>query len=271
MVPQACERFVAPDGSDGGPGSAGDPWATLAHAAAAVPDNGCVVWFEPGVYVGYQQVERRFNTPTTFRAITRYRTVLENDGTVLDVDGAKNVVFRGFEFRHSDAGADGYVVIVDRSDDIWAEDVTFRDNIFHDSFDNDLLKIHNGVRRALVDGNVFYNQGTSEQHIDVNSVTDVIIQDNVFFNDFAASGREVSTETKHYIVVKDSNEDEDGQLGSERITIRRNVFLNWQGGSENFVKIGNDGKPYHEAKDVTVENNLMVGNSKPARWTWPSA
>ena len=37
--------------------------------------------------------------------------------------------------------------------------------------------------------NVFYNQSGSDEHIDINSVTDVLVQDNVFFNDFAGSGR----------------------------------------------------------------------------------
>lgn len=36
---------------------------------------------------------------------------------------------------------------------------------------------------------MFYNQTGSDEHVDVNSVKDVIIEDNVFFNDFAGSGR----------------------------------------------------------------------------------
>jgi hypothetical protein len=45
------------------------------------------------------------------------------------------------------------------------------------------------------------------------------------------------------------------------VAIRGNVFLNWQGGKESFIGIGNDGKPYHEAKHVWINNNLMIGNS----------
>jgi hypothetical protein len=95
----------------------------------------------------------------------------------------------------------------------------------------------------------------------VNGVTDIVIQDNIFFNDFAGSGRSDESNTKHFIVVKDSNDSSDGLEGAERITIQRNIFLNWEGDAETFVQIGNDGKPYHEAEMVWVVNNLMIGNS----------
>jgi hypothetical protein len=111
-----------------------------------------------------------------------------------------------------------------------------------------------------VEGNVFYNQGKSEEHMDVNSVTDVTIRDNIFFNDFTGSGRSNANSTKHFIVIKDSNGDSDGLEGSERVNVRRNIFLNWEGGMEKFLKVGADGKPYHEAEEISIENNLMIGN-----------
>jgi hypothetical protein len=92
-------------------------------------------------------------------------------------------------------------------------------------------------------------------------VTDVVIEGNLFFNDFAGSGRQDTSIAKHFIMIKDSNDNTDGLQGSERVTVRRNVFMNWEGGAENFIKTGNDGKPYHEAKDIRIENNLMMGNA----------
>ncbi len=257
-----CEYWVAPDGSNGNSGTFDEPWATMEYAAANVPDSDCTVWFKDGTYNGRNSLERRFSTTTTFKAANPYLAIMENNGLVIELDGVRNMIFEGFRLRHTGPGATDYVVIMDRRDDvIWSEYVTFRNNIFHDSYNNDLFKIHNGSRFVTVENNIFYNQGDSDQHMDVNSVTDVVIQDNIFFNDFAGSGRTDNSNTKHFIVVKDSNEGADGLEGAERITIQRNIFLNWEGEEETFVQIGNDGKSYHEAEMVWVVNNLMIGNS----------
>lgn len=259
-----CAYWVAPEpeGSNANPGSYDQPWATLEHASANVLDSYCIVWFKDGTYNGLNNPTERFATWTTFRAVNPYRVILENDGPVIELDGVRNMIFEGFRLRHTGPGSSDYVVIMDRRDDVlWSEKVIFRNNIFHDSYNNDLIKIHNGSRFVTVENNIFYNQGESEQHMDVNSVTDIVIQDNIFFNDFADSRGSNDNNTKHFIVVKDSNENSDGLEGAERITIQRNIFLNWEGEEETFVQIGNDGKPYHEAEMVRVVNNLMIGNT----------
>lgn len=263
--PLECEYWVAPApvGSDQNPGSFARPWATMEHASEAARDDSCTIWFKDGIYRGFNELERRFETPTTFRAVNDIRAVLEADGPAIEMDGIKNMHFSGFEIRHSGPGADKTLLIMDRRDDIyWSEYISFTNNIIHDSYNNDLFKIHNGVRHLTIRGNIFYNQGDSEEHIDANGITDIIIEDNIFFNDFAGSGRVNSGTTKFYITIKDSNGAEDDQVGSERIMVRRNIFLNWEGGTEAFVNAGNDGKPYYEAKDVTFENNLFIGNSQ---------
>lgn len=260
----ACNYWVAPppEGDDDHAGTLASPWATLAHAAESVPDAYCTVWFKEGEYFGNHRLNRRFKTPTTFKSFTPYQAIFLNDTAIVNISGGKNITLEGFIFRHTGQEAGPLLVSVDRSKEGWSEWIVFRNNIFHDSFNNDLLKIHNGSRYVTVQGNVFYNQGSSEQHLDINSVTDVTIQDNILFNDYAGSGRVDPKDSKHFIVIKDSNGNEDGLEGSARITVRRNIFLNWEGGEgETFVQIGNDGKPYYEARSVRIENNLMIGNA----------
>ncbi len=260
----ACSYWVAPApiGSDRNPGSYERPWATLKHASEAVPDHFCTVWFFAGEYSGSNRLNRRFETPTSFKSIQPYRAELHAYGAPVIISGGRNITIEGFDIHHTGPGAVGMVIAIDQNDEGWAELITLRNNIIHDSYEDDLLKIYSGVRYAVIQGNIFYNQSPPEEQMDVNSVTDVVIEDNIFFNSYESSGRTNTNQSKQYIVIKDSDGPNDGLVGSQNITVRRNVFLNWQGqADETIIQVGLDGKPYFEAIGVKVENNLIIGNS----------
>jgi hypothetical protein len=257
-----CHRWVAKGGKDSWPGTAGKPWATLQHATNAVPDRHCVVFVRNGVYTGSNEVDRTFHRRAVFRALHPYRAIIRSGGSALDVgSGAALITFAGFQFEQERGGGTVLVYVSSGGHPPPPRGITLRNNIFHDSYGDDVLKLRRNAHGIKVVGNILYNQADNEQLMDVNGVHHVTIMHNIFFEDFHASGRSNSRTTKHCIVVKDSDPNDSRHPGSSGIRIAGNVFLHYEGDKEALIALGNDGKPYYEAKHVRIFNNLMIGDN----------
>jgi len=201
---------VAPGGSDAGAGTAGDPWATLQHAADTV-QPGDTVLVHDGTYVGFQiETDGTASSPIVFRALGENAVVNEENPVRgdhhINVEGADYVVIEGFRVR--DAEVAGIRVVIARGVVVrgnvvgpngrwgiftgFASEVRILDNVTYGSELEHGIYVSNSDTPAdapVVRGNVSYGNGRNGIQLNGDCyaggdgvIEDALIEDNVVYD-----------------------------------------------------------------------------------------
>jgi hypothetical protein len=260
--------YVSLQGNDySGDGSLSKPWKSVKFAINTVPDDSCVIRVMPGEYESVGYLTRKFSKKILIIAETAY--IKMKGGTdahrIFFFDKAENYIVAGFEITGNpnvNNWEEKYSHLIQISE---SNHITFENCIIHDCYNNDNIKINLYSTDIVFRGNAIYNQcqneNSGDQHYDVVGGNDLVIEDNIFFNDFKASGRpEINNGSASFIMIKCFNVP---NPPSKNIYIARNVFLNWWGkADQSMLLLGENGFPLHNVEGALIENNLFIGNTE---------
>ena len=152
---QGKSYYVSTTGHDyKGNGTRSNPWRTIEFAAFKAEELSTIIVF-PGEYNGAIRLKKAFNKSLLIKSEYPYLSKLSHDARILAiVGGAKNITIEGFEFTHTNDKAKPILVHIDGYGSYGTQtvsDITLKNNIFHDSYNNDLLKINNGaIKMSLI-------------------------------------------------------------------------------------------------------------------------
>ena len=251
---QGAVYFVAVNGSDEtGDGSAERPWASITHAAEAIPDASAIVVVGDGTYKDVVLITRSYSSPVVFRAANPFRARLVNrsEGAAVNLFGG-NFTLTGFHIRGSSLSA----VIVGKG----AHAIQIRDNILtlDEATDEGILtmvlSIQGDTTNIVVEGNTVDGLVSDEflgwaALIHVGRSTGVWLHRNVIFGSSAA------TDIHQPAVLV---------AGSRDLVIDGNVFLGLTAGP--VLRFSAIDAPDFPPTNTHVDNNLFlaVGGQRAA-------
>jgi len=271
-VSVAADYYVAMDGDDDNPGTSGEPWATIQHAADTAAAGDTI-----HVMAGYYTQTARFTHPgapgNLIRCVAEGSVTVDAGGADwgLFVDGYEDnngryVEIAGFIVTGADRGgvriswADGTVI---RNCECfgngrwgiftdYADDIQLLDNTCHNNIDEHGIYVSNSGDRPTIRGNICYGNNASGIQINADPAmpgdgitSDALVENNICYDNGSAGGAAIN-------------------LASVRDSVIRNnlLFGNHAGGIAGW---GDGNGPDWGCKNDVFVNNTIIFDARDGR------
>ncbi len=281
MFVSANVYYVATDGDNNtGNGSSATPWATIDYAVSRIPSTGGdTIIVRDGMYNGRNYITESFETWIVIKSAHDYKAKLTNiqnstgnEAFGIFTPGSAKIIVQGFLFSNivetyvcTEREENVLIHFQDACDIIFQNNIIFGNNV--EECCNELLKINRGSaefypRNIHVRGNVFYDHVSAPgaDIIDAVRPGELDIYENILFTRSTPNAQSFITLKRQ--VQEEDIPDEYKPARNPRHRVVRNIFLNWDGKSDQaFIQFGEDAQNEYMITNSIIENNLLIGNS----------
>ncbi len=210
----AATFYVAPSGNNANPGTIGQPWATLQHAAGQI-GPGDELLIRAGQYAGmHLTTSGTAGQPIAIRAFEQELVIINGDNPItpdgVNLEGASYVTVEGLRVEGvTRAGLRAVLcehvtmrnnVLVDNGR--WGiltgfcDDLLIENNLASGSIDEHGIYVSNSSDRPIIRGNVIFDNNANGIHMngDINVgggdgiISDALVENNIIYNNGSAGG-----------------------------------------------------------------------------------
>ena len=226
----AATYHVAPPplGNDANPGTAGQPWATLQHAADVVAPGDEVV-VQPGTYQGmHLTTDGTAALPITFRAAAPGVVVDTDNPTTPDginLEGASWIVVEGFEVTGVTRAGIRAVLCNDvvirgntlTDNGVWGiltgfcDDLLIEDNLSSGAIVEHGIYVSNSGDRPVIRGNLIWSNNANGIHMNGDAslggdgiISDAVVEQNVIWDNGDAGGSGINMDGVQDSVIRNN-------------------------------------------------------------------
>lgn len=285
-------RYIDPDGDNGGAGTVGDPWKTIPSSCSQMSAKDTLL-FNDGSYQGGTPAWANIKSgdaggQTIFQAINSQQVVIltaSNDHCIAGPDGVAYATWDGFVLDGlSKTGLYGFAGISTTNPTNYASDLVVKNLEIKNTFRS---AIQTRCSDSLFQNIVIHDVGTAGSNLDHGIYTPVDCTDNIFeifhiyniasfgFQNYSFSSSAVSRNTYRRLHIHDCGK-QGGWIGSGNDCKAYNLLIHDCDGNGLIIASGSGHEIYNitscrnldgiyiypSPTTLTIRNSILIGNSR---------